>query len=180
MPPSGQSRGEILCLGLSLCPRDQGFSEEEDDVRCGLPACPEYLPVHPPSLNCTHRNPESMHLCTHFQKTDLRIREIEGLAQDHVAGTSNSPASTPEAGSFWTWGPVCPPAAEGRGQGAGQESVQAQRGPSGQVCGHPLCPACDFPGRGSSQKGTSWRRGRVFLRPASLLPEPLSPSCYLD
>lgn len=96
-------------------------------------ACPEYLPVHPPSLNCTHSNPESMHLCTHFQKTDLRIREIEGLAQDHVAGTWNSPASTPEAGSFWTWGPVCPPAAEGRGQGRSQS--RPREAPQGRSLG---------------------------------------------
>lgn len=65
LPSSRHSRGGVHRAVRPLCPppHDQGFSEDENDVRRRLPALSLW-----PGLNLTHINLEGMHLCTHFRR----------------------------------------------------------------------------------------------------------------
>lgn len=149
--------------------RDQGSSEEEDDVRQGLSALNISLvdPVWPSFHTHQSRAQASVHP---FPEKNLRVREVEGLGQDHAPGKQNSSGHTPEAGIFPRQGALASLQLKGVGQGP----VLGPARPLGTVCGCPLHLACYLPGGDSGQMGMSYERD--FLRPTSLLLAPLSPS----
>ena len=69
LPSSRQSRGGVHRSVWPLCPppHDQGFSEDENDVRRRLPALNISLSLWP-GLNLTNISLEGMHLCAHFRR----------------------------------------------------------------------------------------------------------------
>lgn len=92
-----------------------------------------------------------------FKKENLKVREVEGLAQDHVA-------------SKWTMSGHCLPISSRRKE-VGRDQSWARKAP--------LHLARCLPGGDAGQMAACWERGRV-LEPSSLLPVLLAHSCYPD